>query len=95
MNFTITDLDRNISGGVIQAHWTVTKTSGSHTSSLYGTCNFTPDSTADGYVAYDSLSEANVIAWVQAAIDMTAIQGTLDAELAEKASPTVLSGTPW
>jgi hypothetical protein len=95
MNFTITDLNRNTSGGVVQAHWTVTKTSGSHTSSLYGTCDFTPDSTAEAYVAYDSLTEANVITWVQAAIDTTAIEGTLDAELAEKTSPTILSGTPW
>ncbi len=95
MNYTISQLDRNTSGGVIQVHWTVSKTSGEHTASAYGACTFTPDPTTDGYVAYDSLSEANVIAWVQAAIDTTAIESTLDAELAEKTSPTVLSGTPW
>jgi len=95
MNYTISQLDRNTSGGVIQAHWTVTKTSGDDTASVYGSCTFIPDSTADGYIAYDSLTEENVIAWVKAKIDTTAIEGTLDAELAEKTSPTVLSGTPW
>jgi hypothetical protein len=95
MNYTISQLDRDTSGGVTQAHWTVSKTSGDHTASAYGSCTFTPDPTAEGYVAYDSLTEANVITWVQAAIDTTAIESTLDEELAEKTSPTVLSGTPW
>ena len=95
MNYTISQLDRDTSGGVTQAHWTVSKTSGDHTASAYGSCTFTPDPTAEGYVAYDSLTEANVITWVQAAIDTTAIESTLDEELAEKASPTVFSGTPW
>lgn len=95
MNYTISQLDRNTSGGVIQVHWTVYKTSGEHTASAYGACTFTPDPTADGYVAYDSLTEENVITWVKANIDTAAIEGTLDAELAEKTSPTVLSGTPW
>tara|TARA_R100001163_G_scaffold4453_1_gene5826 strand:+ start:1791 stop:2078 length:288 start_codon:yes stop_codon:yes gene_type:complete len=95
MNYTITQLDRNTSGGVTQAHWTVSKTSGDHTASAYGSCTFTPDPTAEGYVAYDSLTEENVITWVKANIDTTAIEGTLDEELTEKTSPTVLSGTPW
>lgn len=95
MNYTISQLDRNTSGGVIQAHWTVTKTSGEHTASAYGACTFTPDPTAEGYVGYESLTEANVITWVKANINTTAIEGALDAELTEKTSPTVLSGTPW
>lgn len=95
MNYTISQLDRNTSGGVIQVHWTVSKISGEHTASAYGACTFTPDPTAEGYVAYASLTEATVIAWVQANIDTTAIEGALDEELAEKASPTVFSGTPW
>lgn len=95
MNYTISQLDRNTSGGVTQAHWTVSKTSGDHTASAYGSCTFTPDPTAEGYVAYDSLTEENVITWVKANIDTTAIEGTLDEELTEKTSPTVLSGTPW
>lgn len=95
MNYTITQLDRNTSGGVIQAHWTATKTSGEHTASAYGSCTFIPDPTAEGYVAYDSLTEENVVTWVKANIDTTTIEGTLDAELAEKTSPTTLSGVPW
>ena len=95
MNFTISELERNTDGGVIVAHWRVSKASGDNTASAYGTVSFTPDTTAEGYVAYDSLTEANVIAWVQGALDTDSLEATLDANLAEQASPTILTGKPW
>ncbi len=95
MNFSIQQLERNTDDGVVVAHWRVNKTSGENTASSYGTVSFTPDSTAEGYVAYGSLTEANVIAWVQDAVDTEALEASLDADLAEQASPTILTGTPW
>lgn len=95
MNFSIAELERNTDGGVIVAHWQVSKASGDNTASAYGTCSFTPDATADGYVAYASLTEANVIAWVQGALNTDDLEASLDADLAEQASPTILTGTPW
>ena len=95
MNFSISELERNTDGGVIVAHWQVSKASGDNTASAYGTVSFTPDATAEGYVAYDSLTEANVIAWVQGALDTDSLEATLDANLAEQASPTILTGKPW
>ena len=81
--------------GVIVAHWRVSKTSGDFTASSYGTVGFTPDSDAEGYVAYADLTEADVIAWVQAELDTEALEATLDADLAEQASPSVTVGVPW
>lgn len=95
MNFTISQLDRNTDGGVTQVHWSVSKTSGSNTASAYGSCTFIPDTTADGYVAYAALTEANAIAWVKESIDVAGLEGTLDADLSEQSSPTTLSGVPW
>ena len=95
MNFSIAELERNTDGGVIVAHWQVSKASGDNTASAYGTVSFTPDATAEGYVAYDSLTEANVIAWVQGALNTDDLEAALDADLAEQASPTTLTGTPW
>lgn len=95
MNFTISELERNTDGGVIVAHWRVSKASGDNTASAYGSVSFTPDTTAEGYVAYDSLTEANVITWVQGALDTDDLEASLDANLAEQASPTILTGTPW
>jgi hypothetical protein len=95
MNFTISTLESNTDGGVTVAHWQVSKTSGDYTATSYGTVGFTPDADAEGYVAYDSLTEADVIAWVQESLDTEALEASLDADLAEQASPSVTVGTPW
>ena len=95
MNFTILTLESNTNGGVIVAHWQVSKTSGDYTASSYGTLGFTPDSSAEGYVAYADLTEADVIAWVQETLDTEALEASLDADLAEQASPSVTVGVPW
>ena len=95
MNFTISTLESNTDGGVIVAHWQVSKTSGDYTATSYGTVGFTPDADAEGYTAYDSLTEANVIAWVQESLDTEALEASLDADLAEQATPSVTVGTPW
>lgn len=95
MNFSISTLESNTDGGVIVAHWRVNKASGENVATSYGTVSFTPDATAEGYVAYDSLTEDAVIAWVQEAIDTEALEASLDADLAEQASPSVTVGTPW
>ncbi len=95
MNFTISTLESNTDGGVTVAHWQVSKTSGDNVATSYGTVGFTPDSSADGYTAYDSLTEESVIAWVQASLDTETLEASLDADLAEQASPTTIVGTPW
>lgn len=95
MNFTISTLESNTDGGVIVAHWRVKKVSGENAATSYGTVSFTPDADAEGYVAYDSLTEDAVVAWVQEVLDTEALEASLDADLAEQASPSVVVGTPW
>ena len=95
MNFTISTLERNTDDGVVVAHWQVSKASGDNTATSYGTCSFTPDATSDGYIDYTNLTETDVIGWVQEALDTEALEASLDADLAEQASPTILVGKPW
>lgn len=95
MNFSISTLERNTDDGVVVAHWQVSKASGDNTASSYGTVSFTPDSTAEGYIDYTNLTETDVVGWVQEALDTEALEASLDADLAEQASPTILVGTPW
>ena len=95
MNFSISTLESNTDGGVIVAHWQVNKASGENVATSYGTVSFIPDTSADGYVAYDSLTEATVVQWVQDALDTEALEASLDADLAEQASPSITVGTPW
>ena len=95
MNFTISNLESNTDGGVIVAHWRVSKADGELVASSYGTVSLTPDPEAEDYIAYDSLTEADVIGWVQEELDTEALEAGLDADLAEQASPSVIVGVPW
>lgn len=88
-------MERNTDGGVKVVHWSVNKTQGEHTASGYGTIAVTPDPNADSFIAYDNLTEATVIGWVQNAIDTTELESQLDTELAELTTPTTLEGLPW
>ena len=64
-NWTIAQLERQTdTGGVIVAHWRVTAQDGEYTASAYGSASFTPDPTAPDFIAYDKLTEADVLAWV-------------------------------
>jgi len=94
--WTISTLERELSdGGVIVAHWRATAVDGDFSASSYGTCGFTPDPSASGFIAYDSLTEADVIGWVQAELDQDAIEASLAARIEADKNPTQASGVPW
>jgi hypothetical protein len=93
------DLQGDLAGGVIVAHWRVTEeeTVGEDTysASSYGTCGFTPDPSSEGYIAYDDLTEADVIGWCQGELDVEAIEASLTASINEQKNPTTADGVPW
>jgi hypothetical protein len=94
--WTISTLERELSdGGVIVAHWRATAVDGDFSASNYGTVGFTPDPSASGFIAYDSLTEANVIGWVQAEVDKDAIEASLAAQIEADKNPTQAAGVPW
>ena len=94
--WTISTLERELSdGGVIVAHWRATAVDGDFSASSYGTCGFTPDPSASDFIAYDSLTEADVIGWVQAELDQDAIEASLAAQIEADKNPTQAAGVPW
>ena len=98
--WTISTLERNTAdGGVTVAHWRVSEeeTVGDNTysASSYGTVGFTPDASAEGFVAYDSLDEATVLGWVQAELDQDAIEASLTANIEGQKNPVTADGVPW
>ena len=93
--------DRTLADGVINTlHYTVTAVTedGVYSAGAYGSIGLEAPE-AETMIAYDSVTEANCIAWVQAAIGgaekVTEIQTALDNQLTEKRTPTVGAGTPW
>ncbi len=103
VTWTIAQLERNTDGnGVVVAHWTASDSEvvgeDTHTGSSYGTCGFTPDSTADGYTAYADITEAQAIGWVKDSMGEEAVTGVEDsiaAQIADSKAPAVATGTPW
>ena len=94
--WTIANLERNVSdGGVTVAHWRVTELDGDYSASAYGTCGFTPDASADDFVAYDDLTEEVVMGWVHADVDKDATEAALTANIAKQKTPTTADGMPW
>ena len=94
--WTISTLERELSdGGVVVAHWRATAVDGDFSASNYGTCGFTPDPSASGFIAYDSLTEADVIGWVQAEVDKDEIEASLAAQIEADKNPTQAAGVPW
>ena len=94
--WTIANLERNLTdGGVTVAHWRVTEVDGDYSASSYGTVGFTPDASASDFVAYDSLSEATVLGWVQAEVDQDAVEAALTADIEAQKNPVSGDGMPW
>ena len=98
--WTISTLERNAAdGGVTVAHWRVSEeeTVGDNTysASSYGTVGFTPDASAEGFIAYGVLVEDTVLNWVWEQLDQDAIEATLTANIAEQKNPVTADGVPW
>jgi len=94
--WTIAQLERNTAdGGVTVAHWRCTAVDGDHSASAYGTVGFTPDASADGFVPYENLTEADVLAWVHGSVDKDATEAALAAKIDAEKNPTTEAGLPW
>ena len=97
----VAQCDRTLADGVISTlHYTVTAVTedGVYSAGAYGSIGLeAPD--ADDMIAYDSVTEANCIAWSQAALGgdekVAEIQTALDNQLTEKRTPTTGAGVPW
>ena len=102
--WTIANLERNVAdGGVIVAHWRVTETETvgegddavTYSASSYGTVGFTPDASADGFIAFDNLTEADVLGWVYEEVDQAETEAALAADIAGQKTPVTADGVPW
>jgi len=101
MDWTIASLDYNVSQDghtnvVHTIHWRVTKTSGEHTAASYGTVGL--EAPGETFVEWTDITAETAVGWAQAALgaeQITNIESHLDAQLAEMATPTMGSGTPW
>jgi len=102
--WTIDELERNSSDdGIHHARWlcSASETVGTgddavtHTARLGGKTNHTPDPSASDFIAFASVTEANVLGWVQAVVGKSDTETKLQAMVDEKKTPTTATGVPW
>ena len=98
VTWTISTLERNTDDGVVVAHWRASDADGEHVGSSYGTCGFTPDSSASGYTAYADITESQAIGWCKDTMGeeaVTALEDSIAAQIADSKAPAITAGVPW
>jgi hypothetical protein len=89
----ISTLDRDVATGfVTTAHWTATAVDGEHSASAYATVSW-PEGTPA--IPYANLTEATVLEWVWNAVDKSATEASLAAQIALLKNPVKATDTPW
>ena len=88
--------ERNLAdGGITVIHWRCDGVDGDYSASSYGTTGHTPDADAEGFIAYDSVTEADCIAWAQAQVGQEDVEAAIAAKIEADKNPTTGSGVPW
>lgn len=83
---------------VVVAHWTVSATDGTYSSSAYGTQGFTYNGSKN-FTPFNELTETQVVGWVQEGMGIDAVtqlQQSLDQQIADQIDPPiVVPPLPW
>jgi hypothetical protein len=83
---------------VVVAHWNVSASDGTYTSSVYGTQSFTynPESS---FTPYEDLTQEQVVGWVQEAMgeeQVASLEANLDQQIANQINPPIVTPPlPW
>ena len=105
-SITNTEYNNDSDKGIIHASWQCTNSevvgSGdsavTHRGQVAGMESYTPDPSDAGYIAYASVTEANVIAWVKATLgsdEVTRVETKVAAQITESKTPSTSWGVPW
>ena len=84
--------------GVVHAAWSATDTDGDYSGTVSGMESYTPDASAEGYVAWDSLDEATVVGWVKETLgadECTRVEGKVADQITKSKTPPTSWGKPF
>ena len=92
--YSIVDLKRNISTGLVtKVCWQVITTDNENRWVHCDEFLTTGNETDEGFIAYDQLTESDILGWLDANIDKPTLEPLLEAKLSN--SLTTSKGTPW
>ena len=93
----IANLERETKDGYVYvAHWTVTASDGTYSSSAYGSVGF---ERPGKLIPYADLTQDTVISWVKEALGgaekIAELETALQAQIDQQRAPTKAAGVPW
>ena len=106
-NWTVSNMTRNeASGGVVTVYYSCVATDGTYSATEGGKLRLTPDPSADGFIAYADLTEADVLGWVYESLiegeeTATEAKERIEADRTAKVQGQIdraasqSEGTPW
>lgn len=97
-NIATLERTNDADNGVVTVHWRLDAVDGDFTSGAYGTESFTPDPSADGFVAYADLTSEIVVGWVEASWGeekLQQVKDALQANIDQQKNPPTVAGVPW
>ena len=71
-------------------HWVYEATDGTNTTSSIGVETLDAPS-AEGFTPFDELSESDVVAWLEAKMDLDSLKANLDDQLDKIANPVIVT----
>jgi len=93
ITWTINNLERQAFDGLVTVvHWGVTVVDGDYSASIINTLQV---ERGDSFTAFDSLTEQDVLGWVQAAVGKDVVEAALASQIEAKKNPVKLNGLPW
>jgi hypothetical protein len=95
--WTIAQCEHEVAtGGITVAHWRVSAVDGDYSASAYGSCGFTPDPAAPGFVPYALRHRSRGAGWVWGSgVDKDETEANLAAQIDAQKNPTSEAGLPW
>ena len=106
-NWTVSNMVRNESdGGVVTVYYSCVATDGTYSATEGGKLRLTPDASADDFIAYADLTEADVLGWVYESLiegeeTATEAKERIEADRTAKVQGQIdrasaqSEGTPW
>lgn len=100
MNISIVNLKRSLPDNVVlSAEWKMSYTDGEFTESYEGSVGLPlKDSSDDSFIAFENLSESQVIDWIKAQYgedNMDIWHEELKTKVEDQKAPSVATGLPW
>ena len=93
ITWTINNLERQASDGLVTVvHWGATAVDGDFSASIVNTLQV---ERGDSFTPFNSLTEADVLAWVKEAVGQENVEQALQNMIEAQKNPVKLTGMPW